>query len=221
MTEIPNPDGPPAERSPRADAERNRRRILDAATRVFAERGPAATLHDIAREAGVGVGTVYRNFADRERLLDALFDDKVEAFMRPAIDAQTIPEPGEAFRSYLLGMLAVHAVDRSLATVLFAPNRQARFPRDAAVKLEGITTSIIDKAIAAGELRPGFTRQDTVTFGIMIGQVAAATRELDPQLWHRYAQVIVDGTRPQASAEPLPPDHAPFPAVPEALIRAR
>lgn len=208
-------------RPPRADAERNRRRILDAATRVFAERGPTATLHDVARAAGVGVGTVYRNFPDRERLLDALFDDKVETFMRPAVDAQEIADPGEAFRSYLLGMLAVHAADKSLATVLFAPHRQARFPQDAAMRLEGITTGIIEAAITAGELRAGFTRQDTVAFGIMIGEVAAATRRLDPQLWRRYAQVIVDGTRPQASTAPLPPDRTPFPAVPEALIRAR
>src|SRR5437763_8806283 len=68
---------PPSERPLRRDAERNRQLILDAARVVFAERGLSGSHDDIAREAGVGVGTVYRRFPDKEELIDALFEERI------------------------------------------------------------------------------------------------------------------------------------------------
>ena len=73
----------------RKDAERNRRRILAGAREVFRDRGVAATLNDVAHHTGVGVGTVYRHFSDKEALIDALFDDMVETvdgYLREALD---------------------------------------------------------------------------------------------------------------------------------------
>ena len=72
------------ERPLRRDAERNRQRILAAAAEVFAERGLAATLDDVAREAGVGVGTVYRRFPDKEELIDALFEQRIDEMVARA-----------------------------------------------------------------------------------------------------------------------------------------
>src|ERR1044072_6861855 len=69
----------PTDRPLRKDAERNRLRILDAAGELFAQRGLGVTLDDIARHAGVGVGTVYRRFADKELLIDALFEQRLES----------------------------------------------------------------------------------------------------------------------------------------------
>src|ERR1700757_4629678 len=77
----------------RRDAELNRRRILAAAHEVFRERGMAATLHDVAAYAGVGVGTVYRRFASKEELVDALFDDMVATIASYAEQSLADPDP--------------------------------------------------------------------------------------------------------------------------------
>src|SRR6266851_723708 len=76
----------------RRDAELNRRRIIAAAREVFRERGLAATLDDVARHAGVGVGTVYRRFANKEELVDALFDDMIDTVAALAQEAVADPD---------------------------------------------------------------------------------------------------------------------------------
>ncbi|MGP3535128.1 TetR/AcrR family transcriptional regulator [Microbacterium sp. RD1] len=212
---------PPAapERRPRADAERNRRRILDAATRVFAEHGPRATLNDVARAAGVGVGTIYRKYPDKEALLDALFDDKIDGILGVVRDAAAIGSPGEAFRAYLRGIIELHASDRSLATVLFGPGRYERFSAERFDELATTADALIDAAVAAGELRPGFTRQDTTVLAVMVGSVAVATRASDADAWRRYATIVVDGTRPSGDPSPLTPAPLPFRDTTDALGR--
>ncbi|GIT79653.1 TetR family transcriptional regulator [Leifsonia sp. LS1] len=205
-------------RRPRADAERNRRRVLDAATQVFAEHGPAATLGDVARAAGVGVGTIYRKFPDKQALLDALFDDKIDGIMRIVDEASLISDAGEAFRSYLFGMIELHACDRSIATVLFAPGRYDRFPPELSERLGSTADRLIADAVAAGELRPGFTRQDTIALAAMVSTIALAARDTEPDLWRRYASVVVDGTRPGAG-DRLAPEPPAFRAMTEALSK--
>lgn len=116
-----------ATRAPRADSERNRQRILHAGARVFAERGVSATLNDVARAAGVGVGTVYRKFADKDAVLDALFDGKVEALVDLADEASAIDDAGVAIRTLLLGVMAKRASDRGLDVILTASGRTDRF----------------------------------------------------------------------------------------------
>ncbi|WP_144874558.1 TetR/AcrR family transcriptional regulator [Microbacterium sp. 1.5R] len=209
----------PSTRRPRADAERNRRRILDAASTVFAERGPSATLSDVAAQAGVGIGTIYRKFPDKVALLDALFDDKIGAVMTVVDDAAALSDPGDAFRSYLFGMIALHAQDRSLATVLFGPDRFDRFPAEISDRLAGVADALIDAAVAADELRPGFTRQDTIALGVMISTLAMAYREIEPDLWRRYAALVVDGTRPSIATAALDPRPLEFRAMAESLSR--
>lgn len=147
---------------------------------MFAESGPTATLNDVARAAGVGA--IYRKCPDKEALLDALLDDKIDTVIQVAVDATTIDDPGSAFRTHLLGMIAVHAADRSLATVLFAPNRNERFPADRADQLAKTADGLITRAVIAGELHEGFTRQDTTVLAVMVGSIATVTRESDPQV---------------------------------------
>src|SRR5580692_1255533 len=94
-----------SERAPartlRKDAERNRQRILEAAAEVFTERGFEATLDDVARHAGVGVGTVYRRFPDKGSLADALFMERIDALVALAEQAQAEPDAGAALVSFL------------------------------------------------------------------------------------------------------------------------
>lgn len=203
------PDTVSPVRRSRADAERNRRTILDAATRVFAEHGPRATLNDVAREASVGIGTVYRKYPDKEALLDALFDDKIGAILQVVRAAAAIEDAGEAFRTYLGGIIELHAGDRSLATVLFGPGRYERLAGDRFTELATTADALIDAAVAAGELRDGFTRQDTTVLAVMVASVAGATRDADPSAWRRYSEFVVDGTR--ASANPAAVAQPPLP----------
>lgn len=205
------------QRRPRTDAERNRRRILDAATQVFAAKGPTATLSDVAQAAGVGIGTIYRKFPDKSALLDALFDDKIGAVMRIVTDAAELTHPGEAFRAYLNGIIEVHARDRSLATVLFGPDRYDRFPPHLSQQLASTADRLIDAAIAAGELRVGFTRQDTIALAVMVSTIALASHDGFPDLWRRYAAIVVDGTRPVAPLADLAPGPPEFRVMAESL----
>lgn len=206
----------PVRRS-RSDAERNRRRILDAATRVFAEYGPRATLNDVARAASVGIGTIYRKFPDREALLDALFDDKMGSIVEVVRDAAAIEDAGEAFRAYLRGIIALHACDRSLATVLFGPGRYERLSGERFAELATTADALIDAAVAAGQLREGFTRQDTIVLALMVSTVAGATRGADPSAWRRYSEFVVDGTRAVANPAAITQPPLPFPDAAHAV----
>ena len=210
----------PTTRVPRADAERNRRRVLDAATRVFAERGAAATLNDVAHAAGVGVGTVYRKFPDKEAMLDALFDDKIDALVRLADEASAVDDAGAAIRGFLFGLMEKRATDRGLDAILVAPGRGARFSEELGRQFVPTVERLVARAVRAGELRPDFTGQEVCLLGFMVGKVADITRAADRDAWRRYAQLLVDGTRPAAGTEPLSPAPLSFSEIATALGRA-
>lgn len=207
-------------RPTRADAERNRRRVLDAAARVFAERGAAATLNDVARVAGVGVGTVYRKFPDKEAMLDALFDNKIDALVRLADEAASVENAGTALRGFLLGLMEMRATDRGLDAILMAPGRSARFSQALSRHFAPTVDRLVARAISAGELRPDFIGQEVCLLGFMVGKVADITRSTDPDAWRRYAQLLVDGTRPSAGTQPLSPAPLSFTDIAAALGRA-
>src|SRR5919107_4085250 len=93
----------------RADADRNRARILAAAAEVFADRGLDVSLDDIAAHAGVGVGTVYRRFPDKDALIDALFEEKIDRAVALADQALEIEDPWEGFTTFMRGMCRMQA----------------------------------------------------------------------------------------------------------------
>ena len=192
-------------RAPRADAERNRRKILDAAASVFAERGVTATVNEVALAAGVGVGTVYRKFPDKEAVFDALFDVKIDNLVRLAVEAPRVQEPGPAFRGFLLGVIEARATDRGLGVVVMRTGRGKRFATDLGQRLAPMVERLISRARTAGEVREEFTGQDVCILSLMVGRsrTTLATSTLDPRIWRRYAQILIDGTRPTDMTEPL------------------
>jgi len=210
----------PAARPARADAVRNRRLVLDAAARTFAERGISATLNDVARAAGVGIGTVYRKFPDKDAVLEALFDDKIAALVELTDRASEIDDPGEAVRQLLLGVMEKRATDRGLDSILNAPARGTRFAHELGRTFVPTVDRLVARAIAAGELRRDFSGQEVCLLGFMIGKVADITRDTDPDLWRRYAQLLIDGTRPAAAAVALSPAPLSFADAAVALGRA-
>ncbi len=194
------------ERPLRADAARNRELILQTARKCFAERGLSVTLNDIAHEAGVGVGTVYRRFADKDSLIEALLATKFEAMNEAAARAADVADPREALRVYLMGVFEFRARDRALADAIVRAGKARPsivLERD---RLERQVATIISRAEAAGVVRAGFDYRDLPMLTTMVGSVADATRAHDPNAWRRYAEVIVEGVLPRggsAAAEPM------------------
>lgn len=185
----------------RADAARNRELILQTARKCFAERGLSVTLNDIAHEAGVGVGTVYRRFADKDSLIEALLATKFEALNAAATIAAEELDPRESLRVYLMGVFAFRARDRALADAIVRAGKARPSVLQERDRLEQQVSVIIARARAAGVVRDGFDYRDIPLLTTMIGAVADATREHDPDAWRRYAQLLVDGVLPPAEPE--------------------
>ena len=149
----------PGDRPLRADARRNREKVLAAARAVFSEHGRDAQMDDVARRAGVGVGTVYRHFPTKEALIEALMVAAFEAIAEKAEAALEVEDPWEAFSSVLWRGAEIMAADRALSEV-FASIPGAM--ESAMPTVEGLTETmakLIARAQAAGVLRDGHDRR--------------------------------------------------------------
>ncbi|MFB5678463.1 TetR/AcrR family transcriptional regulator [Paenibacillus terreus] len=143
----------------RADAQRNRERILAAAEEVFLERGAGASLEDVAKRAGVGIGTLYRRFPTREELLAAAYSDRFLSFAQASRERSAGLDPASAVRSYLeelvLNTIVYRGLAVSLGTVL-----EVGTPGCHATSAEGVR--LLDQAQKAGVIRSDITFDDLV-----------------------------------------------------------
>ncbi|MFG2520971.1 TetR/AcrR family transcriptional regulator [Streptomyces sp. NPDC048527] len=177
----------------RADAERNRRLIMQTADRMFAQRGSAVTLNEIAREAGIGVGTVYRRFPDLQALIDALFTERFTTFLELATAAEQQSDAGQALRHYLLEAARWRAQDRALEVVLAGASIDTKPIAEMRDDLGHHVDGLVERAVAAGAVREDFARADVYAFLYMIGAVADRTYDVAPDAWRRYAEVVLLG----------------------------
>jgi AcrR family transcriptional regulator len=201
------PSDPAAEprRPLRKDAERNLRRILDAAREVFALRGLGATMDDVAHHAGVGVGTVYRRFANKEELIDALFEDRIAALSQLAHDGLAHADPWEGLVSFMERGLEQQADDRGLKELLFDSAHGQHRVAHAREQLAPVVTELFERARAAGRLRDDVEGPDMPVLQMMVGTVVDFSREVSPELWRRYLTIVLDGLRARRDdATPLP-----------------
>lgn len=193
----------------RADAERNRRLIIDAAAGVFAERGLLAGFDEIARAAGVGVGTVYRRFPDRDDLIDALFAERIEAMVELAAEAAELEDdPWAALARFLERSVAAQAGDRGLAEALGDGLRGRRRLEAARGRMVPAVEALLVRARLAGVVRPDVEVLDLATIGNMLVLVA---NDSNPELWRRYLPIVLDGLRRRPDSAPLtlpPPTEA-------------
>src|SRR5438132_10750112 len=114
-----------SERPQRADARRNRERVLAAAEAVFAESGGKAPVEEVARRAGVGVGTVCRNFPTKQALVEAVVGAMYETLLREAEEALADPDPARAFERFVVGLPEFQARHRALADQMASVNMPA------------------------------------------------------------------------------------------------
>jgi AcrR family transcriptional regulator len=178
----------------RADAARNRERILAAAGEVFAARGLDASLDEIATHAGLGVGTVYRRFANREELVEALFRQRLDQVAQLASDALAEPDSWAALTRLFEALAAMIAADQGMFEALICrPDTGGR----AAVRerMQPILGEIFSRAQADGHLRADVVPTDFPMLLRMLAAVAEFTREVRPELWRRYLAIVLDGLR--------------------------
>jgi AcrR family transcriptional regulator len=204
----------------RADAERNRRRILEAAAELFAEHGLDVAMDDIAAAAGVGVGTVYRRFADRDALIDALFEDKIHDVERIALDALRIADPWEAFATFMRGVCALHARDRGLKEAMLSDHRGSERAKLARETIAPLGQMLLQRAQAAGAVRADLDEADVPLLHFAIGFIADKTRCVSPDAWQRLLAIVLDGLRADRT-ELTPMTAAPvaLEAIPKSLRR--
>jgi AcrR family transcriptional regulator len=195
----------------RADAERNRRRLLQAAGRVFAEQGMDASVDDIAREAGVGIGTLYRRFATKDDLIAAVLDDRFETIAASIEAAGRIDDPWAALEAAMCELAAGAVLHRALLHNLSYSGCHAALVQAAKERVIAQFEAILARGHAAGVVRDDVVARDVMALGGMLSRLPAWQLEQEPDIWRRYLGVMLDGLRP-ASAHGLP--HPPSRAVP-------
>ena len=184
-----------AKRPKRADARRNYEKLLAAAGEAFAEHGGEASLEDIARRAGVGIGTLYRHFPTRQELLEALYIDEVEEMSRAAEGLADL-EPWDALRTWLHQYVQFAQTKRAIADALLATidqDAEVFFACRTAITAAG--NMLLRRAQEAGVVRPDTTFLDVGRMVAGIGAIPAA----DPEQVERILDVALDGLRYQAA----------------------
>ena len=176
------------ERPLRRDAARNRERILEAAGEVFATRGLEVTLDDIAHHAGVGVGTVYRRFRDKEQLIDALFDDRIGRRRWPSPrQALAVDDPWLGLEGFFVSIFELQAADRGLRELAFAGQHGRERVARAQARLEPLIAE-------ARRARAGLRASCATTSAPMTSRCSrrcsprssTSPATSSPDLWRRY-----------------------------------
>lgn len=184
-----------APRPLRRDAERNRRRILDAAASLIVERGPGAPLEDIAAAAGVGIGTLYRRFPDRIALVRALFSDHVDAVVALAEQALAEDEHGEGVERYLIAVSEHQAAEHGLSQALRTGELGAELAVEARRRITPIAERLLTRAHAEGTVAPTIGVGDLVLVDLMVSGVQSAGEPGDDEAWRRALALALAGLR--------------------------
>jgi AcrR family transcriptional regulator len=214
MTSVTDPEhgGGPL----RKDAERNRERVLAAARQAYAEAGLEVSMAEVARRAGVGIATVFRRFPTREDLIGEVFADRMDAYLGAITTAIADPDPWRGFTGYIEAVCAMQAADRGFAAVLTMTFPTARALEDKRGRAYEGFIKLIDRAKAAGRLRPDFSAEDLVILLMANAGVVSATGQAAPDTWRRLVGYMIAAfAAPGTAPEPLPP-----PPTPTALYRA-
>jgi AcrR family transcriptional regulator len=183
-------------RKPRADAARNRERVLEAAKAVFSAGGPDASLEAVAKRAGVGIGTLYRHFPTREALFEAVYRREVEQLSDLAEQLKNEAEPVEALRRWLRSNVEFVATKKGMTAALaLAAHGMSELYAYSADRLTKAIGSLLDRAIAAGEIRSDIGPADVLR--ALVGMCYMNDQPGWQKSVLRLLDVFVDGLRVQ------------------------
>jgi AcrR family transcriptional regulator len=190
----------------RADAARNRDRLLTTAAQAFGARGLDVPLEEIARRAGVSIGTLYNHFPTREAFVDAIIPERLAALDRVAEESLADEDAWTGFVRFVEGLLTLQAADRGLNDTL-----ARRFPltpqvREACDRGFRHADTIIKRAKDSGQLRPDFEIPDLMTVVSAISQVSWQSVDVAPLAWKRCLAFFLDGLRTDRGGDPYKAD---------------
>ena len=199
----------------RVDAARNRKRVLEAAAHEHARHGSALGMQDVARRAGVGIGTVYRHFPSRQALIEAIATPFFERGLALARSVQADAPESERFAIYVRGFAQALA-----ATGVYG---QCRWDAPAAepvrVELRALIGEFVEAGRSGGALRPDFTPEDAFALLWTVAALVEATSGADPAIWQRHIELVLDSLRggPPRTLRASPNDRAQW----DAFVNAR
>ena len=176
----------------RADAVRNRERVIAAAAELFREKGDAAVVPEIAARAGVGNGTVYRCFPTKDHLVAAVATQRVRWFEREARAAAVGDDPWNAFIGFMERVADAHCEDRGMVASM---SREIELSElvEARADAHDALRELMERAIAHGEMRAD--AQPAELKVLLSGIARSLAGERDPAVWRRYARLVVDALR--------------------------
>jgi AcrR family transcriptional regulator len=189
----------------RADAARNRARVLDAARTAFAEAGLDVGVEEIARRAGVGKGTLYRRFPTKEALVRAIFEDILDEIERRVTESEAVVDAGEAFAHYLRGAAEMQAGNQGFYDVVAQRLGAAALTVEQRRRILAAAARPLQRAQEAGAIRADLVPEDVQLILRMIGATTRPAPDGTPmdEHWPRYLGLVLDALRPEA-ATPLP-----------------
>jgi AcrR family transcriptional regulator len=192
-----NRDFNPAKRKPRADAARNRSAILDAARAAFTASGPDASLEAVARAAGVGIGTLYRNFPAREDLVAAVYENELSAVLARADALLVQHDPDVALREFMRLYAGFIATKRGMAESLRAGGTTAAAASaHTRLRVNTVVGSLLAAGVERGVIRDDVSADDVTT--AMIGVFLATSAMSDERQVDRLLDLVVRGLHPTA-----------------------
>ena len=195
-------------RKPRADAIRNRERVLEAAKAVFSAGGPEASLEAVARKAGVGIGTLYRHFPTREALFEAVYRREVQHLSELAEALKSEADPVDALRRWLRSNVEFVATKKGMSAALaLAVQSSSELTAFSFDRLSKAVGALLDRAVAAGEIRADISPEDVLR--ALVGMCYLHDQPGWQNSVVRLLDVFVDGLRLRGDVEgrpaPLPP----------------
>jgi AcrR family transcriptional regulator len=188
-------------RKPRADAARNRDRVLEAAKAVFSTGGPDASLEAVAKRAGVGIGTLYRHFPTREALFEAVYRREVEQLSELAEQLKNEASPVEALRRWLRSNVEFVATKKGMAAALaLAAHGMSELHAYSSDRLGKAIGALLDRAAAAGETRADIEPADVLR--ALVGMCYMNDQPGWQASVNRLLDIFVDGLRVQPAPGP-------------------
>jgi AcrR family transcriptional regulator len=194
---MPGKRSQPAPRKPRADARRNRERILEIARKAFTRSGANISLDDVAKQAGVGAGTLYRHFPTREALLEAVYRSEVERLAAAERELSAKLPPSEALRAWMLLFIKYIAAKQIIAPALNSlVGGHSKVFEATRGQVQGAIHALVERAIESGDMRPDIDPVDLLRALIGVSNVASGPDWQESA--RRLVNILILGSRPIA-----------------------